>query len=468
MAGNNSIQILRIANLASTANSSQIPLDGQPFYDKATRKLFVGDGTNVLANYRNLDKGIVAGGLSAPWGSILNSAGMMRLATPTAMCLSASAININSTTSALNINSRGSLDTTSRGLNVASELEASIDIARDFDIHSGYNIDVDADNNINMNALAFNANATANANYFASLSLSNQGININANMQGNGKVDIYGSAGIRLRTGLMCNVNIGTSFEVNGSSNFRGSGTTSIGTPLFDVSSSSVNIYSSSSLDLDGGLVTLGRLDSGAVTNVYGGDVYITGYDNLWLKKSTYYYSFPDYSGTVAMRSDIGEVIYSNIGRVLPNTSTSNANAFSLINSSDIYMYDKVLIKFKCSQRPNGSSLSSYFATSVVADRMNYLDDWGSFSVTPTFITCYYGDFSIFRSHCHIQFSYTNGQILANQYQSSDSSSYSSYGMTFYANGNVATFNANSRSNFWKVGITDIIGLVKNANYINP
>ena len=82
MAGNNSIQILRVANLASTANASQIPLDGQPFYDKATRKLFIGDGTNVLANYRSLDKGVVAGGLNAPWGSILNAAGDMGISAP--------------------------------------------------------------------------------------------------------------------------------------------------------------------------------------------------------------------------------------------------------------------------------------------------------------------------------------------------------------------------------------------------
>lgn len=225
---------------------------------------------------------------------------------------------------------------------------------------------------------------------------------------------------------------------------------------------SGINLYAYS------GDINVTAMSSGQL-NLYGDNgVAIGAYSGVTINQAGNIITFPNKAGTVALRSDIGEVIYSNSGRVIPNTSTSNvANAFSLISSSNIYKYDQILIKFKCSQRPNSSSLSSYFGTSVVADRMGYMDDWGSFSVTPTFITCYYGDFSIFRTHCFIQFSYANGQILANQYQSADGYSYSSYGMTFYDNGSVATFNANNRANFWKIGITDIIGLVKNANYLN-
>lgn len=45
MAGNNTIQILRTANLAASANRTQVLADGQPLYDKATGKLFIGDGS---------------------------------------------------------------------------------------------------------------------------------------------------------------------------------------------------------------------------------------------------------------------------------------------------------------------------------------------------------------------------------------------------------------------------------------
>lgn len=50
MAGNNSIQILRTSNLSSSANKTQIPLAGQPLYDQATRRLYVGDGTTTAEN----------------------------------------------------------------------------------------------------------------------------------------------------------------------------------------------------------------------------------------------------------------------------------------------------------------------------------------------------------------------------------------------------------------------------------
>lgn len=50
MAGNNSIQILRSANLAASANKTQVPLAGQPLYDEATRRLYVGDGTATAEN----------------------------------------------------------------------------------------------------------------------------------------------------------------------------------------------------------------------------------------------------------------------------------------------------------------------------------------------------------------------------------------------------------------------------------
>lgn len=272
MAGNNSIQILRAANLASSANRTQVPLAGQPLYDQTTRKLFVGDGTTQAQDLSP----ITAGNLNSNTAYVntcsaymngytfdINGSNYVALRSPgsgaipyinvasgSGITMSAFNRSININASALNINSGGSLNTTSRGLNVVSELDASIDITRDFDMHSGYNIDVDADNNINMNALAFNANAATNANYFASLSLSNQGININANMQGNGKVDIYGSAGIKLRTGLVCNVNIGTMFEVNGSSKFTGTGTTTIVTPYTNISSSSVDIYGGTGINI--------------------------------------------------------------------------------------------------------------------------------------------------------------------------------------------------------------------------
>lgn len=50
MAGNNSIQILRSANLAASANKTQVPLAGQPLYDETTRRLYVGDGATTAEN----------------------------------------------------------------------------------------------------------------------------------------------------------------------------------------------------------------------------------------------------------------------------------------------------------------------------------------------------------------------------------------------------------------------------------
>ena len=47
MAGNDSLQFARGAK-SNLENSSQVPVDGQPVYDKTTNRLFVGDGTTPL------------------------------------------------------------------------------------------------------------------------------------------------------------------------------------------------------------------------------------------------------------------------------------------------------------------------------------------------------------------------------------------------------------------------------------
>ena len=48
MAGQNSIQILRGGVNYNPYTSEEILLDGQPFYSKKTRKLYIGDGTNKI------------------------------------------------------------------------------------------------------------------------------------------------------------------------------------------------------------------------------------------------------------------------------------------------------------------------------------------------------------------------------------------------------------------------------------
>lgn len=60
MAGNNAIQVLRTPNLASSANKTRIPLAGQPLYDEATKKLFIGDGTTQAQSLT----AITAGGIN--------------------------------------------------------------------------------------------------------------------------------------------------------------------------------------------------------------------------------------------------------------------------------------------------------------------------------------------------------------------------------------------------------------------
>lgn len=378
MAGNNSIQILRAANLASSANRTQVPLAGQPLYDQTTRKLFVGDGTTQAQDLSP----ITAGNLNSNTAYVntcsaymngytfdINGSNYVALRSPgsgatpyinvasgSGITMSAFNRSININASALNINSGGSLNTTSRGLNVVSELDASIDITRDFDMHSGYNIDVDADNNINMNALAFNANAAANANYFASLSLSNQGININANMQGNGKVDIYGSAGIKLRTGLACNVNIGTMFEVNGSSQFSGAGTTTIATQYTNISSK-VNIYSSSALYLHG--------DNGVTIHSYG-EVNINRSGNVII--------FPNNVGVVALTSQAWVPTYwtsSNRTWIEINASTSCA-AYSGFYYEQPGSEKRFAIDGRLFGKDEGFFLSSTANLSAAYDNMAY------------------------------------------------------------------------------------------------
>ena len=61
MAGNNSIQILRTTNLAASANKGVAPLAGQPLYDEATGKLFVGNGTIAAQNLPAVTAGNVNG-----------------------------------------------------------------------------------------------------------------------------------------------------------------------------------------------------------------------------------------------------------------------------------------------------------------------------------------------------------------------------------------------------------------------
>ena len=457
MAGNNAIQILR-ANSATIANSSETLLDGQLLYNTDKNYLTCGGGGNnkpvnslpivcqELAYYQGDADTISANtGLVHRIGpnKLVNK---LEIYSNSSISLTGTNVNISANNNNGNIsitatlanslvNIRGDALTLGTGVYAAFTANSnSVGIGTSLypvnvegyplNLKSLKDINMQASGNINLNTNTFNVYADSNVNIRFSVSAT--GFNMVA----------YNSANYLRFTGASTNI-------VSTSMNLISYDTTRINT------TNSLSLYSFGSLQIN------------------GSNTSIIGRSNLSLQKMSYIYSFPNYSGTVALRSDIGEVIYSNSGRVLPNTSTSNANAFSLISSSNIYMYDQVLIKFKCSNRPNSSSLSSYFETSVIADRMGYLDDWGSFSATPTFITCYYGNFSIFRSHCHIQFSYTNGQILANQYQSSSSSSYSCYGMTFYANGNVATFDASNRANFWKVGITDIIGITKNANYLN-
>ena len=473
MAGNNSIQILRSANLAASANKTQVPLAGQPLYDEATRRLYVGDGTATAENLSAIvaSHSATTNRVTAYYGEVasnesahsiditsisgspvrINSANMVdilgNLGLNIRTNMSHTNLNISATAANSNIYLRSGHTTVLMGGNILATDVSNVNISSSYfrvDASSGSNLTVSTDAVLNA-ARRLSLNGTY-ANIEASDAIFIQSFSPTAGMSNitlNGSSINIAGPSVRINGASGNYISIGGAISMCSYSTDIAGYQFNVNTSLTNINSSNVNIYSSNSVS-------------------------IYGVRDLSLKKGIYTYSFPNYSGTVAMRSDIGEVIYSNSGRVLPNTPTHDAaNAFSLISASNIHKYDQVLIRFKCSDRPNSSSLSSYFETSVIADRMGYIDDWGSFSVTPTFITCNYGNFSIFRSFCFIQFSYANGQILANQQSCSSSSSYRSYGMTFYANGNVATFNANNRANFWKVGITDIIGLVKNANYLN-
>lgn len=58
MAGNKkSIQILRGSKTYDPSTSDEVLLDGQPFYSKKTRKLYIGDGKTTLSNLKSLDLG---------------------------------------------------------------------------------------------------------------------------------------------------------------------------------------------------------------------------------------------------------------------------------------------------------------------------------------------------------------------------------------------------------------------------
>lgn len=65
MAGYNSIQILRSPDLSQSSNKTTIPIDGQPLYDQATGKLFIGDGTTTAENL----SAVVAHGINSLSGS---------------------------------------------------------------------------------------------------------------------------------------------------------------------------------------------------------------------------------------------------------------------------------------------------------------------------------------------------------------------------------------------------------------
>lgn len=257
MAGNNSIQILRIANLASTANASQIPLDGQPFYDKATRKLFIGDGINVLANYRNLDKGIVAGGLNAPWGSIINGGGSMRLTAHSIDLNADNNINLSAASGDVTIGgSRLNLYSHSGNISICGVSGVNITSDSNIAIYSTFGssyVNIGANNvisvgNVNANIGYTNAasvnvylkyNATRNVavytsgiflNYNASerVALNNLGISLYAGSSGNFRVNTSGA----YLNGNMIAVKNDIPFEyiapvVNGAS-YRGTNTTYI------------------------------------------------------------------------------------------------------------------------------------------------------------------------------------------------------------------------------------------------
>lgn len=69
MAGNNSIQILRGSNTYDPNTSQEILLDGQPFYSKTTKKLYIGDGTSKICELQgtyiglNLEAGSGSGSI---------------------------------------------------------------------------------------------------------------------------------------------------------------------------------------------------------------------------------------------------------------------------------------------------------------------------------------------------------------------------------------------------------------------
>ena len=55
MANNKSIQILRGGPNYDPSTSTEILLDGQPFYSKKTKKLYIGDGESELKQLPGID-----------------------------------------------------------------------------------------------------------------------------------------------------------------------------------------------------------------------------------------------------------------------------------------------------------------------------------------------------------------------------------------------------------------------------
>ena len=137
MAGNSAIQILRTANLASSANRTQVLADGQPLYDKATGKLFIGDGSKQAASLTAITAGKVN-----EYTIYLNAANTVTVKAPNGLYFSPQASGYGG----LTIQSRVNSEMLFSGSNVNFRIS-------DLVINSSNGVNIISDNSsINMNS----------------------------------------------------------------------------------------------------------------------------------------------------------------------------------------------------------------------------------------------------------------------------------------------------------------------------
>lgn len=314
MAGNNSIQILRSANLAASANKTQVPLAGQPLYDEATRRLYVGDGTATAENLSAIvaSHSATTNRVTAHYGEVaanesghsiditsssgslirINSANMVDILGNLGLNIRTNMIHTNLNISAAAANSniylRSGHTTVLMGGNILATDVSNVNISASYfrvDASSGSNLTVSTDAVLNA-ARRLSLNGTY-ANIEASDAIFVQSFSPTTGMSNitlNGpSINIAGTS-IRLNGANGNYISIGGAISMSSYS-------TSIAGYQFNVSTSLTNI-SSSKVCISGA--------NGVNINAYPLNIYSNG---VTINQSGNIITFPSANGIVALTS---------------------------------------------------------------------------------------------------------------------------------------------------------------------